>query len=69
MTGEEILNVNSAIPTHPGVLVQSTFTGPFATSLTVTGVGNLGIPSNVITLDKNAVNGVVHVIDGVLLPQ
>ena len=61
--------LNGAIAAHPGVQVQSTFTGPFATALTVMGVGNGGVAANVTTLDKNAVNGVVHVIDGVLLPQ
>lgn len=61
--------LNAAIPSHPGVQVKSTFTGMFATSLTVTGAGNGGVASNVTTLDKNAVNGVVHIIDQVLLPQ
>jgi Secreted and surface protein containing fasciclin-like repeats len=61
--------VNLAVPSHPGVQVQSSFTGPFATGLKVTGVGNGGVASNVIVLDKNAVNGVLHIIDRVLLPQ
>lgn len=61
--------LNGAVPTHPGVQVQTTFTGPFATALTVTGVGNGGVASNVTGLDKLAVNGVVHIIDRVLLPQ
>lgn len=61
--------LNAVVAAHPGVQVQSTFTGPFATALTVMGVGNGGVASNVTGLDKNAVNGVVHIIDQVLLPQ
>src|SRR5690606_4984261 len=61
--------LNGVIAAHPGVQVQSTFTGPFATALTVMGVGNGGVASNVTGLDRNAENGVVHIIDQVLLPQ
>jgi uncharacterized surface protein with fasciclin (FAS1) repeats len=60
--------VNGAIPLHPGVTAQATFTGPVATSVKFTGAGNGGVASNVITADKHAVNGVYHIIDRVLLP-
>ena len=61
--------LNGVIAAHPGVQVKSTFTGPFATALTVMGAGNGGVASNVTGLDKNAVNGVIQIIDRVLLPQ
>ncbi|MBA2248707.1 MAG: fasciclin domain-containing protein [Chitinophagaceae bacterium] len=64
--------LNGAIPSHPGVLVQATIIGGFGAALTVTGVGNGGLPAvstAPVNLDKNAVNGVVHVIDRLLLPQ
>ncbi len=64
---------NSAVPTHPGVKVQSVLNPAlFGVQLMVTGAGNGGIaavsnaPSD---LDRNAINGVVHIIDKVLLPQ
>jgi uncharacterized surface protein with fasciclin (FAS1) repeats len=69
--------VNGSVAVHPGVLAQATFTGPFVTSLKFTGLGTLpsggapfsGVAANAITQDVHAVNGVVHVIDRVLLPQ
>lgn len=61
--------LNLGVPTHPGVNVTATFTGPFVTTFKVTGVGNRGFASNVTTKDINATNGVVHKIDMVLLPQ
>ena len=61
--------LNGAIPNHPGVNVQATFTGPVVSSLKVTGVGNRGVSSNAVTRDIHAVNGVIHKIDQVLLPQ
>jgi uncharacterized surface protein with fasciclin (FAS1) repeats len=62
---------------HPGILVQSSFTGPFVTSLKFTGLGTFppggapysGAPAIAVAFDKHAVNGVLHVIDKVLLPQ
>jgi uncharacterized surface protein with fasciclin (FAS1) repeats len=65
--------LNGGVPTHPGVSVQSFFrTGGLAVdSIKVLGAANRGLfatskpPSN---FDKNAVNGVVHIIDRVLLP-
>lgn len=64
--------LNGGIPTHPGVKVQATFIGGFGAALQVTGVGNGGVAANSFApanLDKNAVNGVEHIIDRVLLPQ
>ncbi|MBP6431945.1 MAG: hypothetical protein KA319_09270 [Ferruginibacter sp.] len=69
--------VNGAVATHPGVRAVATYTGPFATSVQVTGVGTFppggapfsGPAANVIAADKHAVNGVYHIIDRVLLPQ
>ena len=67
--------VNSSAPTHPGVLAKTTFTGPFASALTFTGLGVLGggapysgAAANA-SLDRHAVNGVFYIIDKVLLPQ
>ncbi|HUZ57287.1 MAG TPA: fasciclin domain-containing protein [Hanamia sp.] len=69
--------INSVFPTHPGILTQATFTGPFVTKLQFTGYGTFppggapysGTPANAISLDNQAVNGVYYVIDQVLLPQ
>ncbi|MEJ7671811.1 MAG: hypothetical protein WKF59_03675 [Chitinophagaceae bacterium] len=65
--------INNGVPTHPGVNVQVIFNanGLTVSSLRVTGVGNGGVaavsaPPN---FDKNGVNGVVHIIDRLLLPQ
>jgi uncharacterized surface protein with fasciclin (FAS1) repeats len=62
---------------HPGILVNATFTGPFVTNLTFTGLGTFppggafysGTAAKAVTLDKHAVNGVLHIIDRVLLPK
>ena len=61
--------LNSAIPTHPGINVVASFTGPFVTSFKVTGVANGGASATVIAQDIHGYNGVVHKIDRVLLPQ
>jgi uncharacterized surface protein with fasciclin (FAS1) repeats len=69
--------VNSVYPTHPGIMAQATFTGPFATGIQFTGLGTFppgGTPysggaANATTFDEIGVNGVVHIIDKVLLPQ
>jgi uncharacterized surface protein with fasciclin (FAS1) repeats len=61
--------VNVSAPTHPGVNIAATVLGPGAVTFTVTGVGNGGAAATVVTRDLNAVNGVVHRIDRVLLPQ
>lgn len=71
--------LNNGIPTHPGVNVQSIFAanGLTVTSIKVIGLGTLppggapfsGPAATSTAFDRNAVNGVVHVIDRVLLPQ
>lgn len=69
--------VNGSVAAHPGISARATYTGPFATAATFTGLGTFppggapysGAPANAVTLDKHAVNGVYHIIDKVLLPQ
>lgn len=64
--------LNGSVPTHPGVRVTTSFTGPMATLVRLEGVGNMAAnqpAARVLTADLNAVNGVVHKIDQVLLPQ
>ena len=70
--------VNSGVAAHPGVRTVATFSGPFVTSFTFTGVGPLltsttppfsGGAANVVGADRLAVNGIFHIIDRVLLPQ
>lgn len=66
--------LNGGIPSHPGVGVQAFFasSGLSVDSLKVLGVGNGGFPATskpASNFDKHAVNGVVHIIDMVLLPQ
>lgn len=63
--------LNGGIPTHPGLSLQSFFTGLSVDSIKVLGVANGGIPATSkpkVNFDKNGVNGVVHIIDRVLLP-
>lgn len=51
-------------------LLGSTVTfGSGSTGLTVTGKGNGGTASNIIFPDITATNGVIHIVDRVLLPQ
>lgn len=69
--------LNGSIAAHPGLQLQASFSGPFAAAFTATGLGTLpggGIPysgpaANGIKRDVHGVNGVLHVIDRVLLPQ
>jgi uncharacterized surface protein with fasciclin (FAS1) repeats len=69
--------VNSVYPTHPGILAQATFTGPFVSNLKFTGLGTFppgdapfsDAPATANSIDNHAVNGVYYVIDKVLLPQ
>ncbi len=68
--------VNSGVAAHPGVLAQSTFTGPVVSNLTFASYGTFppgGAPFSYVATavgrDRHAVNGVFHIIDKVLLPQ
>jgi uncharacterized surface protein with fasciclin (FAS1) repeats len=68
--------VNGALAVHPGILAQATYAGPAVTSLKFSSYGTFppgGAPfsytATAVTTDKNAVNGVYHIIDKVLLPQ
>lgn len=72
--------LNSAVPTHPGVILQAAFGAPFAISATVKGLGNATaaniiinptplIPDPYGSSDQHYLNGVLHKIDQVLLPQ
>ena len=69
--------VNRVYATHPGILAQATFTGPFVTKLQFTGLGSFppsgtpysGPAANAVSIDNHCINGVYHVIDQVLLPQ
>ncbi len=67
--------LNSVVPTHPGITLSATFTGPVVTAATVKGIAN-ATASNVLinplpngSSDQHYVNGVLHKIDQVLLPQ
>lgn len=67
--------LNSGVAIHPGLTVQATF-GPIGvTAIMVKGAAN-ATASNVLinplpggTSDQHYVNGVIHIIDQVLLPQ
>ncbi len=69
--------LNSAIAAHPGVSIQATFAGPSVTAATVKGLGNATASTIAInptpapggTSDQHYLNGVIHVINQVLLPQ
>ncbi len=69
--------VNTAFAAHPGIEAVATFNGPFVDTLKFTGLGTFppggapysGPAANAVKLDKHAVNGVVHIIDRVLLPK
>ena len=69
--------VNGSVAVHPGIMAQATFTGPVVSALKFTGLGTFppggapysGAAANATSWDKFALNGVLHVIDRVLLPQ
>lgn len=67
--------LNSAVAAHPGLTVQATFTPVGVSAITVKGAAN-ATASNVLinplrggTSDQHYLNGVIHFIDQVLLPQ
>ncbi len=65
--------LNSAVAAHPGITVQASFVSPVpgvsvVASATVKGLAN-ATAANVVSPDNHAVNGVVHKINQVLLPQ
>ncbi|MEO5984792.1 MAG: hypothetical protein ABIP80_04760, partial [Ferruginibacter sp.] len=63
---------NASVSVHPGVSVQSFFTGLSVDSMKVIGLGNGGVAATskpATTFDKHGVNGVVHLINMVLRPQ
>ncbi len=65
--------LNGAVPTHPGVALQATFVdvpgfGMVTATATVKGAAN-PTAANVTTKDDHFLNGVIHTIDQVLLPQ
>ncbi|MBL7703515.1 MAG: fasciclin domain-containing protein [Ferruginibacter sp.] len=69
--------LNSAVPTHPGVSLTASFTGPFVTAATIKGAANATAAAILInptpepngTSDQFFVNGTIHKINQVLLPQ
>ena len=69
--------LNTAFPTHPGIELAATFTGAFATTATVKGVGNAtaanitisAIPAPNGSSDQFYINGTLHKINQVLIPQ
>ncbi len=69
--------LNGAVPTHPGVSLKCTFTGLVVTSATVKGVVNAtasniainSFPDPFGTSDQHFLNGTLHKIDQVMLPQ
>ena len=69
--------LNSVVVAHPGITIQATFGATGVTVATVKGVAN-ATPSNIQinptpapagTSDQNYINGVLHIINQVLLPQ
>lgn len=69
--------LNGAVPTHPGVSLVCTFTGPGVSAASVKGAAN-ATASNIAlnptpdpggTSDQNFLNGSLHKINQVLLPQ
>ena len=65
-TPTDIPTLLQVTPTTPPLTVKAQFNG---VSFTVLGLGNFGIPSNVIKADTHAINGTLQKIDQVLFPQ
>ena len=67
--------LNSAIPSHPGIELTATFTGPFVSAATVKGLGNATAANIIINPGANGssdqlyINGVLHKITQLLIPQ
>ena len=69
--------LNTAIAAHPGLELNATFTGAFASTATVKGLGNAtaaniiinGAPAPNGSSDQFYINGTLHKITQVLLPQ
>ena len=69
--------LNGGIPTHPGVSLICSFTGPGVSAASVKGIANATasniainpLPDPFGTSDQHFVNGTLHKINQVLLPQ
>lgn len=61
--------LNQAVPIHPGVIVQATFTGPFVTAATFKGAANPTASNLLFPANINTLNGIMQKIDQVLVPQ
>ena len=69
--------LNSAIPSHPGIELTATFTGPFVSAATVKGFRNATAANIIInpaaapngSSDQFYINGVLHKITQLLIPQ
>lgn len=72
--------LNGAVPSHPGIGLTATFGTPFVSAATVKGAANATAANVIInisplipdpngTSDQHYLNGVLHKIDQVLLPQ
>lgn len=67
--------LNTVVPTHPGLIVSASFTGPVVTAAMVKGIANPTASNLLInpfpggSSDQHFVNGVLHKIDQVLFPQ
>lgn len=69
--------LNSAVPTHPGVVLTATFTAGLVSAATVKGAANATaatialnpLPTPLGTSDQHFINGTLHKINQVLLPQ
>lgn len=61
--------LNQVITAHPGVTMQATNGGLFVTSASVKGLGNATASNFILPADINMLNGIMHKIDQVLIPQ